>query len=307
MLPTSITHKRNSSRQTLHFATLVAMTVGLIVVAGPGGKARAQTAAGSTVGAEMPGFEVVSIRRSKAGEAPNSSVKPNEFVLTNTTLEEMIKEAYYPQLRWYWPKEKGLQGAPPWVGNEEYDIVAKVDRATAEKWKSLTYEQLIKAMKPALQATLEERCKLALHTTMEDRPSWVLVVGKHVHKLKETDFSKPLPHAFPLVEGGVMVSSGRNEGQTIAVFGAPMASLAQILSMYSSRLVFDKTGLPGRYDFVLSKRDMGSSVVEGTGGAALAPVPATIWDVEALGLMLKSAKTPTQILVVDHVERPSDN
>jgi uncharacterized protein (TIGR03435 family) len=228
------------------------------------------------------------------------------MVATNVILEEIIKLAYFPQLAWYFPKEKGVR-APQWVGVERYTIQAKVDHATTEKWKSLTHRQLLTEIKPAVQMLLVQRCKLALHNTTEERPIWALVVGKQKPKLANADPNKAHPaRSMGIAEGGVMVANGYDDTQTLSFFGAPMESLAEVLTRSSSRLVFDKTGLSGKYDFVLAKHETGSPA-ENTGSAALDPALPTNWDVEALGLKLKSATGPTQILVVDHIERPSEN
>jgi uncharacterized protein (TIGR03435 family) len=262
-----------------------------------------QTVTGQTARAENARFDVASIRQGKSGESPNYSITRSEFIVTNVTLEELIQFAYYPQLRWYWPRERGVLGAPRWSEKEVYTVDAKVDGATAERWKSLTYLQLSNALKPAIQAMLEERCKLALHTTMESRPIWALQVGKHGPKLKKADSRSPLStQGAVIAEGGRMMSGGRGNTSTITFFSAPMTSLAEVLTRSSSRLVIDQTKLSGTYNFLLLRNDMGNAE-----SLASDPNPSSKWDLEALGLTLKSEKAPTKILVIDHIDRPSSN
>ncbi len=80
-----------------------------------------------------------------------------------------------------------------------------------------------------------------------------------------------------------------------------MADLAENLSATGSdRVVVDRTGLTGRYDFVLRRRDV-------EGDAANDQDRILSYDLGALGLTLKAAKAPTVVLVIDHIEKPSAN
>jgi len=67
------------------------------------------------------------------------------------------------------------------------------------------------------------------------------------------------------------------------------------------RTVLDKTGLIGKYDFTLRWAPL-----ETSGDASQAPSIFTAMQ-EQLGLRLESGKGPIEILVIDHVEKPSEN
>ena len=103
---------------------------------------------------------------------------------------------------------------------------------------------------------------------------------------------------------------GRSEG-----FAAPMEMLAQVLSNTMGRPVLDKTGLTGKYDFVLEwTPDVGADAREqGFGDGINTPAPApggpTIFTAlqEQLGLRLDSQKGPVENIVIDRVEKPSEN
>jgi uncharacterized protein (TIGR03435 family) len=93
-----------------------------------------------------------------------------------------------------------------------------------------------------------------------------------------------------------------------------MASLATLLSSLggqgAGRQIEDKTGLTGRYDITIKPPDMGTPPTPGdAGGAALASDPTSMLFtlVEGLGLKLESGKQPVETLVIDHIERPSEN
>ena len=99
----------------------------------------------------------------------------------------------------------------------------------------------------------------------------------------------------------------------------PLQFLAESLSRQLGRTVVDKTGLTGAYDFTLtwtpdeSQRQMFKGPPDGKEAGDGAPPPdasgPTIFTAiqEQLGLKLESQKGPVEILVIDHVERPSEN
>jgi uncharacterized protein (TIGR03435 family) len=87
--------------------------------------------------------------------------------------------------------------------------------------------------------------------------------------------------------------------------GTTMANLANYLSSMLSRTVVDKTGITGEFDLQLAFTP-GLQPADGVGAADLGPDFFTALQ-EQLGLKLESAKGPVEILVVDRVERPSEN
>ena len=98
-----------------------------------------------------------------------------------------------------------------------------------------------------------------------------------------------------------------------------MPALARRLTLYAGQgqIVQDRTGLKGSYDFTLKwlfGPPSGGSSADGSGGQPVpsAPEPAGTPDLftamqKQLGLKLESTKGPVQIVVIDHVERPSAN
>jgi uncharacterized protein (TIGR03435 family) len=89
-------------------------------------------------------------------------------------------------------------------------------------------------------------------------------------------------------------------------------TLTQELAKELGRVVIDKTGIDGRYDVTLKwTPDSGTTPVNsGTEGTAAPPDsgPSIFTAIqEQLGLKLEPAKGPVQVLVIDHVEMPSEN
>lgn len=251
-------------------------------------------------------FDVVSIRPSGNGpmSVSYSMVTPDGYVAANQTLWATILLAYFPQADMFLPStEKEIVGAPAWATSIRYDIRAKVDEATAKEWKSLTYTQRWEKVKPMLQAMLADRCKLVQHADTVEMPIYALVVGKHGTKLKETKPGEAAPSGALSVigsnDGSMMVPYQRNDPRPALIFfNTSMAALAGQIANGAPRRIEDRTGLTGRYDFVLPKLEDTSSND---------PDPPTIWNIGELGLTLKPAKALMKTLVIDHIERPSEN
>jgi bla regulator protein blaR1 len=109
---------------------------------------------------------------------------------------------------------------------------------------------------------------------------------------------------------GMSMNRGRLEG-----FAAPLEMLGQTLSNVTGRPVINKTGLTGKYDFILEwTPDAGADArAQGFGDGVTEPAPApggpTIFTAlqEQLGLKLEAQKGPVQLIVIDRAEKPSEN
>ena len=281
-----------------------------------GGAAPATTpaAAAATTPTRRLAFEVVSIRPSKpdSNEAFTTDILPDGYRVRGQSLYHTIMVAYSSQFWMYW-SEGRFMGAPGWVMSDLYDIDAKVAPEDLAEWQkqgnnSPAQRTVFHAM---LQAALEDRCKLVLHRVPAEAPGYALVVGKHGSKLKETKSEgSAAPAEMALPDGGTMVFSSDRSRESFV--NASMSSFALALMLTSSGptgvpTIYDETGLTGRYDFVLRRRDASPPAAAPESGPAADPMPAIPWDLEELGLELKRAKVPTEALVIDHIERPSEN
>ncbi len=243
-------------------------------------------------------FDVVSIRPSKPGspEGITGGILPDGYRARGQSLRSTIMLAYFPPVMSYRSKDRIL-GAPPWIG-DRYDIEAKVAPSDMAEWQKQgnTLEQK-KMLQEMLQTMLAERCKLVVHHIPAEIPGYALEVGKHGPKFKDAKPNENFPqNSMKLADGGVLVVSREN----ISFYGASMASLVSFLQSDTLPLLQDKTSLTGKYDFVLQKRDDATASEND-------PDPSTRWEMEELGLTLKSVKIPTETLVIDHIERPSEN
>jgi uncharacterized protein (TIGR03435 family) len=157
------------------------------------------------------------------------------------------------------------------------------------------------------RALLAERFQLVIHRDTKDLPIYELVLAKNGHKLQ----------ASKEQEGGTQhMRAGR--GQIMAE-GSTIQMLANHLSSLTGRTVVDHTGLKGRFDYKLEWAPdpggpMGPGGPGGPDGRAEAAAPPDLYGPsiftavqEQLGLKLESARGPVEIIVIDRVEKASEN
>jgi uncharacterized protein (TIGR03435 family) len=176
--------------------------------------------------------------------------------------------------------------ARPVVYEAYYDIVAKAEGdGTPTKGE---FRQM-------LHRLLEERFNLKSHREMRELPVYALIVGKNRPKFKES-----APDAVPISRHGV---NGRNQTMTLAK--ATMESLADDLSrgFGIDRPILDKTGLTGTYDIKLEA----TPEFRINHGSASEDISVFTAVREQLGLKLEPEKGPVEVLIIDHVDRPSEN
>jgi uncharacterized protein (TIGR03435 family) len=219
-------------------------------------------------------------------------------------------------------------GGPKWLDTDGYYITAKMDPAVADKLKKLTPDQRKLIQKQMLQALLADRFKLSIHHEPKELPVYALTIAKSGPKLHEAKPGDTYADAtFPYAdkfEGGAkagemfLVGGGGSAGNTMTIygFGVSMPALAKELAVMAGQTVQDKTGLTGSYDFALKYwRTPMRPASEGAPddqSASAAPDPAggpSLFTAirQQLGLKLELGKGPVDIVVIDHVERPSGN
>ncbi len=193
-----------------------------------------------------------------------------------------------PQLiQWaYNVKDFQVSGAPQWCGREWFEVQATAGHPSSEA-----------EIKQMVQALLADRFKLKLHRETKEIPIYALLVGKSGPKLTAAK------DATQCNGNGCF---GIGNGFTSAS-GATMAFTAEALTHLVDRTFIDKTGLTGHYDFRLTYDQ--SSTKPPIVGMPIAPTegPSIFAAVEDLGLKLEPQKSPVEMLIIDSVERPSEN
>ncbi len=182
-----------------------------------------------------------------------------------------------------------VSGGPGWAGGDRFDIVAKAET-------SATPAQI----RVMMQTLLKERFQLALRRETRTVTVYDLVVNKGAPKLTESSL-KVGGIAFP----GRGTAVGR---------GTAMTGLAGYLQTLLGDVVVDKTGLTGNYDFKLTwvpdEAQAGKPGAQGVpaanGAEESGPSIFTALQ-EQLGLKLEATKGPVETLVIERVEKPSEN
>jgi uncharacterized protein (TIGR03435 family) len=198
-----------------------------------------------------------------------------------------------------------IKGGPPWVHSEFYEVNAKAEGNPRQEVME----------GPMMQALLEDRFRLKIHRETREIPVYSLTVVK-ASKLKPFKQGSCTPNLVTflpqtLVEGERPCKAlvGR---LSVDAEGATIPEFSKLLNLAVDRPVIDKTGLTARFDIHLEfsadqpmPQVLPSGDDAGAGLAATASIFAAIQ--EQLGLKLIPAKGPGEFLVIDHVERPSEN
>jgi uncharacterized protein (TIGR03435 family) len=226
-----------------------------------------------------PAFDVATIKPNKSGEQGGTSkFEGSSYIGVNLSLLRMIRTAYSPI--------QEFSGGPGWIESDRYDIVAK-----AEGTPTRPQLQLM------LRALLADRFQLVVHKETREKPAFALVLARADGKLgpslrrSEVDCSPANRDKAPKGACGFRAGQG-----LIMSRSATMEMLAAELIM-TGRLVVDRTGLTGTYEFELRW-----TPDEFEAGAALATALR-----EQLGLKLEAIRAPVEVIVVDKAERPSEN
>jgi uncharacterized protein (TIGR03435 family) len=247
------------------------------------------------VAAQEVRFEVASLKRNSSGSSATSMTdRPDGLVMENGTLRNLIFNAFRPQ-------STELVGAPGWL-EDRYNLVAKAAGPTTAEQRA--------AM---LRALLAERVHLQAHYEMREQPVFELVFANRDRSLGPNlvptdrdcaaaaaarDAGKPSPALIPASNGAPPCGIRGNRGEFLAG-GITMEGLARNLSSRAGRVIFDRTGLAGYYQVTLTfAPDLAAD-------AADAPTLFTALQ-EQLGLKLEPSRAPLQTLVIDRVERPTE-
>ena len=223
-------------------------------------------------------FEVTSVKLHKDASASyDPFVKGRRVSAVAKSLIGLISYAFdvrYDQ----------VSGGPDWASSDYYDIEAKA----AEGEGTLSIDQ----SREMMRSLLADRFRLRVHEETQDAPVYTLVVAKNGPKMKQV----------PSDTQGGSITRETDKGIRIETVKGTMANLARQLSATAGRPVIDKTGLSGYYAFTLvwfpANRIPAPDVDAPSMVAALR---------EQLGLWLESSKGPTKKVIVDHVQRLSEN
>jgi uncharacterized protein (TIGR03435 family) len=249
----------------------------------------------------QPAFEVASIKRDVSGQpGPLYKLFPG-FTVERATVKDLIAMAYYIH-------DFQILAGPGWINSERYNIQAKADGAPvfSQEYRMLQLRRL--------QTLLRERFKLAVHRETKELPVYELTVVKGGPKLEAPNCIQRNPGDFKNAPGKTMWDYCGSGGWGIGRYEATngdMSDLAGGLSGMLERIVVDKTGITGKFHIQLTFAP-DDSVRRFPDIAAAPTSPGDAPNIftalqEQLALKLESARGPVEALVIDHVERPSEN
>jgi uncharacterized protein (TIGR03435 family) len=235
-----------------------------------------------------PVFEVATIKPGDPNRRRLFSIRSTDVLTVSTTVNDLIVFAYGVHVR-------QISGAPAWVETNKFDISGKPaggGRPNPVQFKTM------------LQKLLADRFQLAFHRDKKQLTVYALTVGKNGPTLTRSDAASPIPNLIPRGPGNL---PARN---------ATMEEFAGVLqASFLDRPVIDQTGLKGRFDFQLQWEpdETEFASLRGPGeppkppeGAKTQPDLFTAIQ-QQLGLKLESTKAQIDVLVIDKVEKPSEN
>src|SRR5579863_209698 len=249
-------------------------------------------------------FEAASIKPNASGSRNMdvTAASGGRFGVSNAPLRFVLRLSFNV-------KDFQILGGPAWINSEPYDITAKAG-------SNATLEQI----QPMLQSLLADRFKLLAHRETRELPAYNLVAAKSGLKLAASKDAICInPNSPPQRRPGEkpplfcgIVQMGRG---AINAVGTSMPRLLIALSAIMGRTIIDKTGFGGTFDIHMQFAPDEAIVDPIVGGRTEPNAPATdsavpsIFTVlqEQLGLRLESTRAPGEVLVIDHVERPSAN
>lgn len=253
-------------------------------------------------------IEVATVKQNKAGGGQSIQLSPaGRLNVTNMPVRQLIRIAYATDAIQV-PGQ--IVGGASWIDAERFDIAAK---ATVEpQLKTDTFQVMVRSV-------LEDRFHVKVHTEMRESPMYALVLankdGRLGSSLKRSDgkcYSRnnpPPPNApfdpstFCSIRGGA--GDMTYTGQTIQAIGRNLANYPVI-----GRPVIDRTGLQGTYDlhivFVPAFIDSPNGPPVANPAADSGPNLFTAL-VEQAGLKLQGERGAVEFLVIDGVERPTED
>lgn len=224
------------------------------------------------------------------------------FTAQDVTLRMLIHEAYGIY------EENRVEGGPAWMNIAKFDVEAKLDPTEIPAYADLSLDQ----RREMLLALLKMRFNLAAHMESRQMPISTLVVAKSGPKFHETQAAN-IYHSD--IKGMDCLVTKSRRG-FLEEHNCTTSNLAQTLRGWIGWNVIDKTGLTGRYDFALHSTPDELSVAPATPGSLESTEPqesGPVWPSiytalqEQLGLKLQSAKDSMEVIVVDHLDMPTEN
>jgi uncharacterized protein (TIGR03435 family) len=238
-----------------------------------------------------PGFDVVTIKPSTLGRPGKGfGFRGRHFITFNTNVNDLIAFAYSMH-------SKQIVGAPDWFGTDLFDIDGVPD---------VEGQPSLKQMGVMVQKLLADRFKLTFHPDQRELSVYIITVAPGGPKMAKTTAAPNDPQGFGFRNLGDLNVRNMN----IKEFASWMQSGVM------DKPVVDQTGLSDKYDFTLKWTPDESQFAQFRGAVAIPPpstddpnAPPSLYTAvqEQIGLKIGPGKAPDEVIVIDHVDKPSAN
>jgi uncharacterized protein (TIGR03435 family) len=224
-----------------------------------------------------PAFLVATIKPSDPATVGSGfPTEGHRITCYNETVDDLLMVAYGIH-----PKQ--IVNGPEWLGKDRFDVNGTPD---------VSGEPSLAQMQGMYRKLLADRFHLVMHRETRAIPIYALTIAKGGPKLKIADPGETLNQGN---RGG--------GGMRILKFTAmPMSTFALNMNFYEDRPVVDHTGLQGRYDFTLKWTFDDSQASDQDSAPSLFTAIR-----EQIGLKMDAVKGPVEVVVIDHVDRPTPN
>jgi uncharacterized protein (TIGR03435 family) len=251
-------------------------------------------------------FDVASVRESNPGSEMHRvgggfAAHSSNLELENVPLSWLLQIGYGADLH-------HITGQPDWTGQMAFNVQAKSDEALDQKLGSLSKENERLEQQHMMQVLLAERFKLKAHWATQESNIYNLVLAKGGSKLQPAGSMPPTPEELKWLGDSKtppplhQQSDGRL-GYELYGHDCPIESLVQMIGGMLHRDVVNDTGLSGKFDFHIRYHTPRDERDEDP--AMWLPLTDALED--QLGLKLKPGLGTVKVLVIDHVEKPSEN
>jgi uncharacterized protein (TIGR03435 family) len=256
----------------------------------------------------LPFYEVATIKPLDPNTADRVVKLPPGAWLNPLSLRRYIMDAYGARYA------AQIIGGPDWLNKDSYVIHGKVPDDLEAGLQKMTSQDRIDQNRSMQQSLLAGRFHLKAHFETRVLPVYELVPAKGGLKITEVPApperkpgDPPISHRAgdPLPPGTSMGSFNNNGLRVLNGRAVKMQLLARILSSDAGdRPIVDHTGFTGYFDI----KDLTWAPLGDANGDSGPDAPSLIGALEkTLGIKLVPAKDPIEVLVIDHIEKPSEN
>jgi uncharacterized protein (TIGR03435 family) len=249
---------------------------------------------------QRPSFEVATVKRNVSGDPGGGGGfrAGGRFQMKNVSVDILIRIAYRQGAQLL-PSQ--IVGGPEWMRSDAYDIVATADGDLAAK----TPAELLPVQPLLLQSLLEDRFRLKVHRETRELQRYALVRARKDRSIGPQLRPSGLDCSVDFTKCSIRVGAG-----TFTSGSTPIVALANYLaSTVVQTVVVDRTGLGGRYEIALEWTPDRAVPANGDGAPTVPSDKPSVFAAlqEQLGLKLEPERGPVDVVVIDHIERPTEN